>query len=190
MDQRKASSVVTPANLLTFSRLILLPVVIAGVVTRQGYVAVGAMGLMWLTDLLDGRIARRLGQAAAFGASLDSTVDFVLIYSLFITFYAAGRLATYQFAFLYLAMLTILSLQFVLMAAGGGEIAATKLGKITGALQYAYLLFLVALEVVPRQPAVTTAETVIFTVLAATIVLNSIECVMRIGKMMRAPGSG
>jgi len=183
-------SPITPANLLTFSRLILLPVVIVGVVTRHGYIAVGVMALIVLTDLLDGRIARRLGQAAAFGASLDSTVDFVLIYSLFITFYAVGRLATYQFAFLYLAMLTILSLQFALMAAGGAEIATTKLGKVTGALQYAYLLFLVALEILPGRPAVATADTAIFAALAAAIVASSIECIMRMWKMMRASRRG
>lgn len=177
---------VTPPNLLTFSRLILLPVVIAGVVTRHGYVAVAAMGLLWLTDLLDGRIARRLGQAASFGASLDSTVDFVLIYSLFITFYAAGRLTTYQFAFLYLAMLTILSLQFAVLATGRSEIATTKLGKLTGALQYGYLLFLVVLEVIPRSPSVVTGDAVIFIAVAAAIVFNSVECVMRIRDMIGA----
>jgi phosphatidylglycerophosphate synthase len=180
-------SPITPANLLTFSRLVFLPVVIVGIAARHGYVAVVAMGVILITDLLDGRIARRLGQATAFGKSFDSTVDFVLIYALFIAFYAAGRLATWQFGFLYLAMVTIFLLQFALIATGKGEeVANTALGKVTGALQYGYLLFLVAREVLPARSAVSVADTVFFGVLACAIVLNSIQCVARIRTMLRA----
>jgi cardiolipin synthase len=179
---------ITAPNLLTFSRLILLPVVIVGVVTRHGYLAVAAMVLLWITDLLDGRLARRLGQSSSFGKSLDSTIDFVLIYCLFIAFYAAGRLATWQFAFLYLAMLGILSLQFA-QAAGGGEMAATSLGKVTGALEYAYLLLLVALEVLPASQFWSGVSMVVFAVLALAIVVNSAECAMRVWRIVRAPKS-
>jgi len=185
-EKSAAVSVLTPANLLTYSRLILLPVVIVGVATRSGYLAVGAMVVLWITDLLDGRIARLMKQAGAFGKTLDSTVDFVLIYSLFITFYAAGRLATYQFAFLYLAMLTILSLQFALTAAGRDEVASTTLGKVTGALQYLYLLFLVAMEVIPKSRIVSIVNIVLFAALALAIVLNSIQCVAAMRNIVRA----
>jgi len=181
------TGLLTAANVLTFSRLILLPVVIVGVTTRHGYVAVAAMVVLWITDLLDGRLARRMGQASPFGKSLDSTIDFVLIYSLFITFYAAGRLATYQFAFLYLAMLGILSLQFA-QGAVGGEIAATSLGKVTGALEYGYLLFLVALEVLPGNRFWSSASVVFFGVLALAIVLNSAECAVKVRSIVRASG--
>lgn len=193
MDERKPTEagLITPANVLTFSRLILLPVVIFGIAADRGYVAVGAMALAWLTDLLDGRIARLMGHGAPFGKALDSTVDFVLIYSLFITFYAAGRLATYQFAFLYLSMVTILSLQLTLTAAGrSDEVAATTLGKLTGALQYGYLLFLVALEVVTKKGIISTVNIVFFAVLAAAIVLNSVQCIAKIRDLRRTAGNG
>jgi cardiolipin synthase (CMP-forming) len=167
------------ANALTFSRLVFLPIVIVGVVTRQGPVAVTAMVLMWVTDLLDGRVARRMRQASPFGKTLDSTVDFVLIYSLFIAFYAAGRLGVVQFAILYLGLLTILLLQFSQMATGSGELAATTLGKVTGALQYVYLLFLVAREVLAASPVLGVVNTVLFALLALAIVLHGVECGIR-----------
>jgi phosphatidylglycerophosphate synthase len=175
----KPPGLVSLPNLLTFSRLIFLPVVIAGIVTRHGAVAAVAMLLLWITDLLDGRIARRLRQASPFGKTLDSTVDFVLIYSLFIVFYAAGRLATYQFGILYLGLLTILLLQFSQMATGSGELAATALGKVTGGIQYLYILFLVAMEVLPASTALELAKTALFAVLAIVIVLNGAECALR-----------
>lgn len=107
----------------------------------------------------------------------------MLIYSLFITFYAAGRLATYQFAILYLSMLGILTLQ--LLEGMGGETATTLLGKITGALQYAYLLFLVALEVVPEGRVLSLVNLVVFAALAVAIVLNTGECAVRVAARLR-----
>jgi len=193
-------NIFTIANGLTFSRLVLLPFVIVGIATDNGWLAVVAMFLAWFTDLLDGKFARRAGPPTAFGKALDSTVDFALIYCLFIAFYAAGRLETYQFAFLYLAMLTILSLQLCLTATGrSDEVATTKLGKLTGALQYAYLLFLVALEVIDKSQTIipsvetftiATVDTVFFTVLAIAIVANSVECVLVMRNMTCQAASG
>lgn len=177
---------VTPANLLTFSRLIFLPVIIYGVVTDQPWVAVGAMFLAWVTDLLDGRVARLMGQRSGFGKSLDSTVDFVLIYGVFIGFYAAGRLEHYQFAILYLAMVMILTLQFFLQGSGReGEVATTRLGKPTGALQYAYLLILVVLEIPGIEDIawVSTAHDIYFTIMAIAIIIGAVEILIMLRQM-------
>ncbi len=180
-------NIFTIANGLTYARLVLLPFVIVGLVTDNGWLVVGAMFLAWFTDLLDGKFARRAGPPTAFGKALDSTVDFAFIYCLFIAFYAAGRLATYQFAFLYLAMITILSLQLFLTGTGRDEeVATTRLGKPTGALQYAYLLFLAALEVLPPENAIiATVHGVYFIVLAVAIVANSVECILVMRNIVR-----
>jgi phosphatidylglycerophosphate synthase len=184
-DQKgRTAGVLTAANVLTLARLVLLPVVIAGVATDRGALAACAMALVVITDLADGRIARHLGQASDFGKTLDSTVDFVLIYSLFITFYAAGRINTVQFGVLYLAMLTILGLQLLSGGSMGGEVLArTRLGKPTGALQYLYLLVLVAREVGRQSRTLAVASNIVFFVLAAAVVLNSIECVVGLRKV-------
>lgn len=182
-------SFATPANLLTFSRLVFMPVVIYGLVTDQHWVTVGAMFLAWITDLLDGRIARLMKQGGSrFGKALDSTVDFALIYCLFIAFYASGRLEHYQFAILYLAMLMIFTLQFFLEGSGReGEVATSRLGKPTGAFQYLYLLFLVVLEIpaVREIEWVTTVHDIYFGIMAVVIALNAIEIVMMLARMGR-----
>jgi phosphatidylglycerophosphate synthase len=139
------------------------------------------MGAAIVTDLLDGRLARRLRQASDLGRNLDSTVDFVLIYSLFIAFYVGGRLETYQFGVLYVAMLLNLLVQMAslgLLEAGG--LARTIAGKPTGALQYGYLLFLVAREVMPSTHTVVLIDRIFFGVLAVAIAANCIECAIRL----------
>lgn len=175
----------TIANILTAARLVLLPVVITGVVTHHGWVAVIAMAAVVLTDLLDGRIARRMKQQSAFGGTLDSTIDFVLIYSLFIAFYAAERLEVYQFAILYVMMLTTFLMQLVAMATGASEgVMRTRTGKITGALQYGYILFLVVREVLPMEAWVATLNFVWFLTLAGMICLSSSGAIIRLRRMI------
>ena len=173
MDARHPA--LTIGNALTFARLVLLPVVLAGLVTNQGYLTVTAMAVAILTDLLDGRISRRLGQASSFGATLDSTVDFILIYCLFIAFYASGRLHTYRFAIIYLAMLTNLVLQLSSMTTQTPSVVRTRLGKFTGALQYTYLIFLVLREVLPTTQLVAAVNSGLFAILAVAIILSSIS---------------
>ena len=172
------TSLFQPGNLLTVSRLALLPVIIAGVVENIGWLALGGMVAAWITDLLDGRLARRLGQAGPFGKTLDSTVDFVLIYSLFMTFYAAGRLHTYQFLIIYLGMFAILLLQ--LSSSQGGEIVPTRLGKLAGAIEYTFLIFLVVCEVLRPTPLLAEVKLIFFLVLAAGVVSSVAENLWRV----------
>jgi len=177
----------TPANALTYSRLLFMPAAMVGLVTNTGWLTAGAIFSAWVTDLLDGRVARRMGQGGTpFGKALDSTVDFALLYCMFIAFYAAGRLEHYQFGFLYLAMLMILTLQLFLTGTGKEEeVATTRLGKPTGAMQYAYLLFLGAQEVLPETDLLWTIDTVYFGIMAALILANSVECVLAMRKLIR-----
>ena len=190
-DTGVAGKIFTIANALTYARLVLMPFVMVGIVTHNGWLAVGAMFLAWLTDLLDGRVARKMGQGGTpFGKALDSTVDFALIYCLFIAFYAAGRLEHYQFGFLYLSMITVLTLQLFLQGTGHGEETATTAhGKLNGGLQYAYLLFLVALEVLPESDIIGMVHFVYFAIVAAVIVINSVECVLVMQKLVRTAQS-
>jgi phosphatidylglycerophosphate synthase len=186
-----AVGVLTAANALTFSRLLLLPVIVVGIAIGPGWLAATGMLVVLLTDLADGRLARRLGQSSAFGKTLDSTIDFVLIYSLFIAFYAAGRLATYEFAILYAAMLTILSVQLSATATGADPASAPMpFGKLTGALQYAFLVFLAAAEVLPETGALARVHAGFFLVLAAAIALNTVWCAAAIARALRGRSAG
>jgi cardiolipin synthase len=181
---------ITIGNGLSAARLVLLPVMIAGIALHVGWLAVAGMGAALVTDLLDGRISRRLGQASGFGATLDSTIDFVLIYSLFIALYAAGRLATYQFLVIYVAMLSNLLLQLGSMGSGRADgVVRTVTGKIAGALQYAYLLFLIAREVIRPSKAVETANIVIFALLTAAIAISTVRFLVRLKEIMSPDAS-
>jgi CDP-diacylglycerol--glycerol-3-phosphate 3-phosphatidyltransferase len=81
------------ANRITFSRfgitVLLLPFFYLG--TELGYfTALVLFVLAVCTDVADGYIARFLGQASAYGASLDALVDKILIYALLFSLFNVG----------------------------------------------------------------------------------------------------
>lgn len=85
-------------NILTLSRLALLPVIIGLFLMENAW---GASAMWWafilyavacITDFLDGWIARKFNQTSAFGTFLDPISDKIFIGALLIVFASAGRL--------------------------------------------------------------------------------------------------
>lgn len=66
------------ANLLTASRLIAAPILLGLAWFNQPITFLALLALVFFSDLLDGYVARRLGQASSFGARLDSWSDGVI----------------------------------------------------------------------------------------------------------------
>lgn len=185
-DIKPKTKLFTVGNSLTVSRLVLLPIIIAGISMKIGYLAVAGMAAALLTDLLDGRISRKMGTASNFGRNLDSTIDFILLHALFIAFFAVGRITLYQFVIVYAVMLCTLVLQMLTNNADPEKgVIKTKFGKPTGALEYTYLLFLVVCEVLPITPAINIIDRCIFAVFAILALIYIIECAVKISAFTR-----
>ena len=75
----------TLANQLTVLRLLLAPVVVVCILYGRFGWALGALVLAGLTDMMDGALARRLGENSDLGALLDPLADKVLIVSAVVT---------------------------------------------------------------------------------------------------------
>jgi cardiolipin synthase (CMP-forming) len=69
------------ADVLTGLRLLLLPVLWLAALLGQGRLVGAGLIVAGATDFLDGYLARRLGQATAAGARLDSIADNLLLLS-------------------------------------------------------------------------------------------------------------
>jgi phosphatidylglycerophosphate synthase len=184
-EKTEGIKIFTVGNILTMSRLALLPVIIAGIALGNGWLAVAGMGAALVTDLLDGRISRRMGTASEFGGNLDSTIDFVLLHGVFIAFYAAGRIRTEQFMVIYAVMLATLALNLLGSSAGKGQgVVKTRFGKPTGALEYTYLLFLVVMMVMKSSPALAVVNWVIFGAIGFFGLIYIVECITRLRKLV------
>lgn len=86
------------ANILTISRLILLPFIIGLFFCEEAagasamWPALGLYIVAALTDYFDGWVARKFNQTSAFGTFLDPISDKIFVAALLVTFVAFGRL--------------------------------------------------------------------------------------------------
>ena len=133
-------------NKLTFLRILLAPafLVLLMVDFPFHYLAAGlCFGAAALTDLFDGRIARKRGLITNLGKFLDPLADKMLTTAAFLGFLAVGAIDVW-------VLMVILSREFMvtsvrLVAAGEGTvIAASRWGKIKTVAQFVAILFLLA----------------------------------------------
>lgn len=75
-------------NLLTLSRIILLPFILTSFLFGKPFLAILFIAIAEISDLLDGRIARKYKLVTKFGAYLDACCDKIFIFSLMICLFA------------------------------------------------------------------------------------------------------
>jgi CDP-diacylglycerol--glycerol-3-phosphate 3-phosphatidyltransferase/cardiolipin synthase len=83
-SQERAAQPVNIPNLLTWTRILLIPVVVGVFYAplspyEKNLIATCAFIVAALTDWLDGWLARKLGQMSAFGAFLDPVADKLMV---------------------------------------------------------------------------------------------------------------
>jgi CDP-diacylglycerol--glycerol-3-phosphate 3-phosphatidyltransferase len=134
-------------NKLTVLRLCLVPVLIAvGMLPETWiprYISYVILAVLFIgasiTDMLDGKIARRDGLVTDFGKFLDPIADkFMVIGSLFIILYRFDNLRTIMIFVLLIVVfreLAVTSMRLVVSTGSNVVVAANMLGKLKTVLQ-------------------------------------------------------
>ena len=131
IDIMKIGKVRNTPNYLTILRMALTPVFII----LYNYVGVFFSLLAFvaaaITDLLDGRIARKTGKITDFGKFMDPLADKLLVCAALFAFFKLGPklITSWMVLIIVIRELTITILR-ILAARKGNVIAATKLGLI------------------------------------------------------------
>jgi len=164
-----------------------LPPALRHLAARLSALAVVTLAVMVASDLVDGRIARRLGQSRAFGAAFDSGIDFLVIYGLFTAYFALGILLWWKWAVIVApAVLMAVTQILYLLRAPEVAFAVAPAGKMVGQIQFVYLPFLLARVFWLRSPWVETADHVLFALLAGLTAVNTLDYA-RMLRRLRGP---
>jgi len=146
------------ANLVTATRLVLAVPLFALLLTpgeTAAWTALGVLALAGLTDVVDGRIARALGQVSKLGAMLDLVADRVLTATLTAGLIANGTLAGWWAVPGLVLVARDLAVASYGEASGGAvKFPVTALERVKIALQFAGLLVLVPPTLVAWQAEV------------------------------------
>lgn len=192
MDERKFSWLspkFTYADALSGARLVMLPYLLYGLAKGLAGLAVTTLGAMIATDLIDGRIARKMGQSREFGAALDSTIDYVIIYSLFTTLFALGVLPWWKWVVVFLPALLMGATQILhTLKASEVAFAPAPFSKLVGQIQFVYLPFLVMRRFWLSAAWVQTVDHVVFLVLTVAIVINTWDHAKTLRRLLAASG--
>ena len=92
------ATVVSPANLVTLARLLFSPVLFAAVLAARdnrgaSWWATALGGVLALSDVVDGQLARRRGTVSRWGAFLDPLADKVVVIGVAVCLAMVGRYA-------------------------------------------------------------------------------------------------
>lgn len=139
-------------NLLTFSRLGLIPVFVALFAFDQtptvAVTAAAVFGLASLTDWLDGYVARRRHQITDLGKLLDPVADKLLVLAALVILVEADRAPGWLVILLLAREFAVTALRAV-AAMGGQVIPAERLGKLKMGVQTAAVLVLILEPILP-----------------------------------------
>ena len=167
-------------NKLTLLRVIMIPLfmffiifpVFGDVVTP--IVATVIFILTALTDMLDGKIARKYNLITNFGKFLDPLADKCMVLGGFIALLAVAdargevytKILAWSFFLILLRELAVTSMRLVVSDAGNIVIAANWMGKCKTVLQT------VTMVVIILEPLVPTNNIISYIFLAATVILT------------------
>jgi CDP-diacylglycerol--glycerol-3-phosphate 3-phosphatidyltransferase len=176
------------ANLITLARVVLvLPfwIAFAGTSARSAAAAVACAFLMELSDLLDGRVARRLGVVSDVGKLLDPAADSFSRLSVFIAFASTpapgGGDPWFPAWAVVLLLFRDVGVSFIrqLCAVRGVVVAARLTGKLKAAVQAAaiWLILGLNLHATATGALATHARTAAWGACAVTVLVTLVSFV-------------
>lgn len=132
-------------NKLTLVRIALVPVYLVLLCRGWDWPALIVFAAASLTDMLDGRIARKHGLVTNFGKFMDPIADKLLTHTAFIMLTAMGRLNVVA-CIIFVAREFVVSGLRLVAVEQGHVIAAGMSGKIKTVLQMALAMLLTVME--------------------------------------------
>ncbi len=186
-EEPAAIPLVNVANLLTVSRLVLVPVFLITLFAGDGHstgwriVATGVFTVASITDNLDGRLARRLGLVTDFGKIVDPIADKALIGAALVGLSLLHELPWWVTVVIAVRELGVTLLRFWVIRYG--VIPASQGGKAKTLAQ----IVAIGLFLLPLPPAMDVVSWLVMGVALVLTVVTSVDYVVR-ALRLRATG--
>ncbi len=162
-------------NKLTLARICAVPVFVLLYMKQFFFAAFVVFILASLTDMLDGKIARKYNLITNFGKIMDPLADKILVYSAFCLMIADGSVPAWMLILILLREFAVSGMRTV-AAANGIVIAAGMSGKIKTVLQMIAVPLLILRS---YHPALQTLATVFLWASMVMTVYSGIEYIVQ-----------
>ena len=140
---------ITLSSIFTLTRIFIAPFIVGAMITQRWGIAFVLFLYACLTDMIDGKIARLLGQQTFLGACLDPIADKILILSIFFTLaFVQSPLFSIPAWFVWLVLckeIILVGGAFLLYLINGHiDVRPRLLGKLTTVAQMGFIIWLFA----------------------------------------------
>jgi len=174
-------------NKLTIARMIATPVFLAALLIQFPYHYLVALVLFIaasLTDMIDGKMARKCNLVTDFGKFLDPLADKMLTTSAFLgfIFMYAGTEYCWQLTVITFVVLfrefMVSSLRLVVLSSGGKVVAANMWGKLKTVTQMAGIIFAIFAYVLVGDFGIASVKPVMDAIIAVLFWISTVLCVI------------
>lgn len=163
--------ILTIPNMLSFFRLLLVPLIVwAYIGLNNQWLAIGLVALSGLTDIVDGKIARRFNMISDFGKILDPIADKVTQGVLIICLSAKYKLMIPLVILFALKEAVMLAMGYIILKRNDSVNSAKWYGKVNTVVLYATAILLIMFPSIPAEVA-----TVMIIICGAFIVFSFIR---------------
>lgn len=145
-NRLELGKVITWPNFLSISRLFLLPLILLALATRQSITALILMVISWISDALDGYLARKLNLVSNVGKVLDHLVDKIWVGTILVTLVLVKGLPVFVATAVIIRDLLIVSGSSIIANKQKNIISSNFMGKIAGFL-FALLMVVYTLDI-------------------------------------------
>ncbi|MGB4466246.1 MAG: CDP-alcohol phosphatidyltransferase family protein [Eubacteriales bacterium] len=142
-------------NILSYFRIILIPLFAVLYFNSKYYAAVGTLILSAATDVVDGKIARRLGQVTDLGKVLDPFADHMTQITMVMCVAAKNKAVLILLSLLLVKEAVMVTLGGIVVKIAGAVNSARWYGKYCTASLYATMMLFVLFPEMPRAVATT-----------------------------------
>lgn len=174
----KKNKIITIPNILSCLRILLIPFILWTFFIKKYYVSAGLLVASFVTDVIDGFIARHFDMVSAVGKVLDPIADKLTVLGVI------SSLCVYIKAIIPLLVIFVVK-EFIMFVEGVIFIKLTRdtysarwLGKVTTAFLYLTMLMHILWEGIPWQLSISlivVCSTLVFATLIMYSVVNYIE---------------
>ena len=133
-------------NKITVGRIILVPVFMVLLYLDLPYWALAVYIIACVSDLIDGRIARKYNLVTDFGKFMDPLADKILVVSVFICFTASGIVPTWATVLIVCREFIVTSIRFLILEDSKKIVSANMWGKLKTISQMLTLIFILSIQ--------------------------------------------
>jgi len=145
-NRLELGKVLTLPNFLSISRLFLLPLILLALATKQSVTALILMVISWISDALDGYLARKMNLVSNIGKLLDHLVDKIWVGTILVTLVLVKGLPVYIATAVIIRDLLIVFGSSLIANVQKNIVSANFMGKVAGFL-FALIIVVYTLDI-------------------------------------------